>query len=303
MRAVRWLVWALVSAGCAVGAEDSPGPRVGAADSSGGDISVPDVTSDVSPGDAADASTGDTGPLDTGGPDGTWVDSGGVDTTVDSPTDVGADTSTTDSAVDTGTPDTGAVDTGTPDTGTPDTGTVDTGTVDSGPVDTGPDASCPVLGCATGTESKDGCKNARTIGRTVAGSTAGFSTSDSTCYAYDRFDDSTSCWDANSDHTYKIWMRASETIAIDLSTSWPCPTSSAFSWYATLKIFENAGCGDTACTTKSVCVDNKTAHKRSFVAPRDGWYVLVVDGSSAFDDAGDYTLKVKLACSAPGCGC
>jgi len=36
---------------------------------------------------------------------------------------------------------------------------------------------------------------------------------------------------------------------------------------------------------------------------RDGWYILVVEGASAFDDEGDYTFTVKLTCKTAGCGC
>jgi hypothetical protein len=41
----------------------------------------------------------------------------------------------------------------------------------------------------------------------------------------------------------------------------------------------------------------------TYVAPRDGWIIIVADGSTAFDDEGDYTLRVTLTCGAGGCGC
>lgn len=160
----------------------------------------------------------------------------------------------------------------------------------------------PTNACANGTQNRNGCANARVIGRSVAGSAAGFSISDDTCSASDSFDDSSSCWDANSDHAYRIFMRKNESIQITLETGWDCPYNWSF-WYATLKIFSNGGCTDTACTNKVFCDYNETDYSQPFTAPQDGWYILVVDGSSAFDDEGDYTFKVKLTCNTSGCEC
>jgi hypothetical protein len=97
-------------------------------------------------------------------------------------------------------------------------------------------------------------------------------------------------------------MRKNESIIITLSTGWDCPFEWS-SWYATLKIFTNAGCGDTACTNKDFCDDNHTSYNKPYTAPQDGWYILVVDGSSAFGDEGDYTFKVKLTCNTGTCEC
>ena len=41
-----------------------------------------------------------------------------------------------------------------------------------------------------------------------------------------------------------------------------------------------------------------------YAPPRDGWIVLIVDGSTAFDDEGTYTPRVRLGgCAAAGCEC
>ena len=130
----------------------------------------------------------------------------------------------------------------------------------------------------------------------------GFSISSDTCYAYNRLDDSGSCYDAGADHTYRIYLRAGESMAVTLTDSWACPTYNSSFWDATLKIFSNSGCNDLLCTSKDVC-DDYFSGTKNYVAAKDGWYIIVVDGSTAFDDEGDYTLKVKLTCGAQGCAC
>lgn len=275
------------SFGCAVGEDDTPrivvinSPDARAVDSS---VEL-DATAEDSA-EVVDSTVADT----TVAADSETTDTGAVDTTF-------VDTALADTALG----DTAVVDTASPDTGTPDTAPVDTGTPDTGAPDTG--MTCAVRGCTTGTETRSGCANARTIGRTVAATTTGYKISDDLCTASNKFDESgSSCWDANADHAYKIWMMAGETINVSLSTSWPCNID-LFSWYATLKIIENAGCDDTACTTRTYCAYNKLSQTKAFTAPRDGWYILVVEGSSAFDDEGDYTFTVKLTCKTTDCGC
>lgn len=52
------------------------------------------------------------------------------------------------------------------------------------------------------------------------------------------------------------------------------------------------------------CRDRVGSGAQTYVAPRDGWIVLIVDGSTAFDDEGTYTLRVRLSgCAAAGCEC
>lgn len=231
------------------------------------------------------------------------VDSAAVDDSSAGDSATAPDTATTDTGLvaDTLVADSSAPDSAVVDTAKPDTTVADTAMPDTAVVDTG--TTCAVRGCAMGTETRSGCANARTIGRTTAATATGYKISDDLCSATNKFDESgSSCWDANADHAYKIWLQSGDVIDMSLTASWPC-LSSAFSWYATLKIIENAGCDDTACTTRTFCAYNKTSHNKSFTAPRDGWYILTVEGSSAFDDEGDYTFSVKLTCKTPGCGC
>ncbi len=296
MRAVKFAAVLLCAAigGCAVGVDEPV--RSAARDSGGGDSAIeegstPDVASDDS-GSAAE---------------------GAVDATIDGAADstIGADTAVADTAVadtavaDTAVADTAVADTAVADTAVADTTPVDTGTADTGVVvDTSVDAgSCAVRGCATGTENRSGCANARTIGRVPASTGTGYRISDNLCSASNKFDESGSaCWDANADHAYRIWLQAGDIIDLVLTTASPC-SSSGFSWNGTLKIIENSGCDVTACSTLAFCAYNKTSHAKSYTAPRDGWYVVTVEGSSAFDDEGDYTFSVKLTCKTAGCGC
>lgn len=163
------------------------------------------------------------------------------------------------------------------------------------------DAGCPppAEACVAGTQSRDGCGNARTINRTVAGA-AGFVANDTTCSARDRFDDSSGCWDANNDHTYRLYMRQGESATVRLQTLTACIGGS---WSGTLKIFENTGCSDTACGSKVYCDYNETNQVTTYTAPRDGWVIIVADGSSAFDDEGTYRLTVNLSCRSGNCAC
>lgn len=163
------------------------------------------------------------------------------------------------------------------------------------------DTGCPPPSdaCAHGTQNRRGCGNARVISRLDAGDDGWLINSD-TCSAYDEFDDSTSCWDANADHTYRLYMRQGETATIRYQTFAGCSTST---WSGTLKIFENTGCNDLGCRTKVYCDYNKRDQTANYTAPRDGWIIIVADGSSAFDDEGSYRLTVRLVCRGGNCSC
>ncbi len=165
------------------------------------------------------------------------------------------------------------------------------------------DEGCPppAAACVTGTQSTDGCSNARVLGR-VSANNPGINVSGDTCGARDRFDSSGDCWDANNDQTFRLYMREGETVSLDYETGDPC-SFDEFSWSGTLKIFENNGCDDTSCGNRVYCEDRETRHQTTYVAPRDGWIIIVADGSSAFDDEGEYDLAVRLTCSTPDCGC
>lgn len=160
----------------------------------------------------------------------------------------------------------------------------------------------PVESCTDGDQNRRGCGGARTIGRSGAGGTGGWTIWDDTCGARDDFEDSSSCWDANNDHSYRLYMREGESVTIRYETDEPCAFDE-WSWNGTLKIFETGGCESTACGTKVYCEDNERDQTTTYVAPRDGWIIIVADGSHAFDDEGDYWLSVDLTCNDADCEC
>lgn len=155
----------------------------------------------------------------------------------------------------------------------------------------------PTAACSNGTQNRKGCGGARIIGRPQAA--AGFSTSDNTCNADWNFNESGGCWDANADHSYRLYMRAGETALarIDEHTG-GCQGS----WYASLNIYTNSGCGDTSCQQRITCDDSGDV-EINYTAAYDGWHIFVVDGRHASDDEGEYTFTVTLSCNRPDCEC
>jgi hypothetical protein len=97
-------------------------------------------------------------------------------------------------------------------------------------------------------------------------------------------------------------MRQGESVSLNVKTGSDCDWNYSY-WYTTLKIFSNAGCSATTCDTKVFCDDQDDTQSTTYVAPHDGWFIIVVDGSHASDDAGDYDLTVKLTCKEAGCEC
>jgi hypothetical protein len=158
----------------------------------------------------------------------------------------------------------------------------------------------PADACANGSQSRDRCANSRIIGRRDAADADAFTITADTCSASNRFDDCS--WDAGHDHAYRIWMRTGETMSARLSTS---SATCVGSWQATLKLYESTGCTDITCSGDRWCHDHiDSAETHNYTAVRDGWIVLVVDGSTAFDDWGQYTLTVDLtSCLTAGCEC
>lgn len=178
----------------------------------------------------------------------------------------------------------------------------DGGTDAAAPVDSGPPVPCalPANACADGSESRDRCGGARAIGRRSASDPAGYSVTADTCSASNRFDDCS--WDQGNDHAYRIWLRAGERVSARI-------TGRAASCFAspgiTLKLYESTGCTDLTCGTDQWCHDF-VSNGESFMhtATRDGWIVIVVDGPTAFDEEGRYTLNVALTgCATTGCEC
>lgn len=173
-----------------------------------------------------------------------------------------------------------------------------TGQVCDGSACIEPGCPPPTESCTTGSQNMRGCGNARIIGRTAAAS--GFVGDDDTCFgAYDDMDES-GCTDGNADHTYRIYMRAGESISVDVDDDWPCDFDQTW-WDPAVKLYTSAGCGDLSCSL-AIC-DDDFSPGFNHTATYDGWYFIVVDGRSSFDDEGDYKLNVTLTCLQPGCEC
>jgi hypothetical protein len=139
---------------------------------------------------------------------------------------------------------------------------------------------------------------------------AGFVKSDNTCSATDDEDNGSGCFDAGADHTYKLFLRTGDSLSVALDSSQRCIDSTLYD--ATLKIYAPQGaacaipvanCDGAQNTGKLVCDDYVDTKARVVVAATDGWYSVIVDGSTAFDDEGDYKLTVKLTCITPACEC
>lgn len=167
------------------------------------------------------------------------------------------------------------------------------------------DVGCPPPSeaCVAGSQNRRGCGGARTISRLSAGT--GWSIIDDTCSARDDWDlpDGSVCWDANADHTYRLYMREGESVTIRLRTGEPCAWDVS-SWRATLKIYQTGGCSSTACASNyAYCEWLETDQTKVWTATQDGWVIIIADGSSAFDDEGAYQLTVSLSCRDGKCGC
>jgi hypothetical protein len=165
--------------------------------------------------------------------------------------------------------------------------------------------TCAVQGCTNGNQSRSGCSNARTIGRSVARQSPWFVATDNTCSASNNSEGPNvgTCWDYGRDHVYRIFLYAGESINVGLTEGSKCPA--ATSWDSVVKIYRGSSCTDTACGTKLTCDSTWTGFTKDYTAIQDGWHFVVVDGrTSAYDDSGTYTLTVKLtSCLHAGCDC
>jgi hypothetical protein len=157
----------------------------------------------------------------------------------------------------------------------------------------------PVESCSSGGQNRQGCSNARIIGRTAA--SGGYWESDDTCGLSDDHNDSISgCYDSGPDHTYRIYMLEGERLDVVADPGSECGGSG--NWYMTFKLYGNSGCEDTACSDWIICEKDLLSYSTEFMAPHDGWFILVVDGTFSMD-AGSYTLDVDLDCNEPDCDC
>ena len=163
----------------------------------------------------------------------------------------------------------------------------------------------PPTACADGAESRIGCgtSGTRVIGRRTAAGAVGALINGNTCTAASAFNGSDCAYDGGPDHAYRIWLRAGETLTVDLRRQSDCDGGAA-TWDATLKLFESTGCGDVTCGADLWCHDHVGSGSYPYTATHDGWIVLVVDGVAGVGDEGAYRLQARLTgCAAPGCEC
>jgi hypothetical protein len=282
-----------------------------------------DAAADIAPPDTASLDAADTAPADTviDTPPDSSVDTT-PDATIDTPPDSSVDT-TPDTAIDT--PADTAADTPA-DTAPADTA-ADTCTPDCSDRECGPDPVCstscgtctppetcedgqcvtagdfPENACSSGGQGRDGCGDARIIGRDDANAT--YVVSDDTCSADDRHDGDCSVFDVGNDHTYAVYMQAGEVLDLTLqSHSTKCDSDDSY-WSSRLKLFSNPDTGEsgaTSCPTFIVCWIGPPGYEtwdllQSHTATADGWVFIVVDGgASGFDEhRGYYTLTVTLS--------
>lgn len=167
--------------------------------------------------------------------------------------------------------------------------------------------SCAVVGCADGSESGAGCSAARVVGRPSAAKQGGFQVTANTCSADNDVSgyDATSCKDQGRDRSWRLYLKKFEKLDVLLTQGAKCP--SATSWERVFKIYSGTGCTDQSCGKKHLCANTGAGTwGTSFVAPEDGWYVIVVDGKNgpgAGDDSGEFTLTLSLLCVFGGCEC
>lgn len=167
--------------------------------------------------------------------------------------------------------------------------------------------ACAVLGCADGNESGAGCAGARVVGRLTAAKAGGFQVTTNTCSSANDVSgyDATSCKDLGRDRSYRMYLKKFEKLDVKLTQGAKC--ASAQSWERVFKIYSGSNCTDQACDKKHLCGNTGAGTwGTTFVAPDDGWYVIVVDGQKApgaGDDSGDFTLTLQLLCVFGGCEC
>lgn len=167
----------------------------------------------------------------------------------------------------------------------------------------------PTSACTTSGSQDGNCANAYVISRTAAGAAAGFVVNNTygLCNRTNDFTDNTCGGGTGSDAAYKLFMRQGETANIQL-TRGSATCTMGWGGAISLKIFEapcdaSCNCSTTTCSTRDYCVQSNNQNPM-FVAPKDGWYTIVVDSVGPVDDKGGvFYLSVKLACAGGSCAC
>ncbi len=172
------------------------------------------------------------------------------------------------------------------------------------------DTGCalPANACGDGNQNRYDCGGARVIGRKTAIGSKGYKKSDTTCDSLDYMEWWNKCYDSGYDHTYRIFLRKNEKISISYTGfSDDCWGSGGGSTWAEFKVIQaSSGCGDPingSCPNYSICSDKSSG---TYVAPAEGWYVIVADSDDFGAQGFSYTLTVKLdatTCQTAGCEC
>ena len=165
--------------------------------------------------------------------------------------------------------------------------------------------SLPWNACAGGSGTGEGCSNPYVIGRADAKSSNGYTWNGSTCSGADMMD-SGNCYDEGNDDTFRIFLRAGESMKVTYSA-----TSCSYFLYPNYGalVIRRAGyaCADTSSCANSVMETCMDTGNTTYTAPSDGWYYLTADAYSSYSATGvDYTLNVRLltgTCKSAGCEC
>jgi hypothetical protein len=264
-------------------------------------------------GESADEALDAAGPGDVAG----WDDGGAPDAGPEAEAEAGDDGARDELGSDLPADDAGRDDAG-PEDGSPDDAPVEDAAIDeaSAPDDApGGDDAAPVTwpsnACTAGSQSRSGCGNARVISRTAAAT--GFVADDDTCSAGDRHEgDCGGIWDMGNDHTYAVFLRAGESLDLDLA--WAGSRCSGEDWQSRLKVKWNPSvdaAGATSCPALLGCWAGPYAGAAWTLSQRvtasvDGWAFVIVDGGSTglTEYRGHYRLTVTLSgCAVAGCAC
>jgi len=148
------------------------------------------------------------------------------------------------------------------------------------------------------------CATAKVVGRTSAA--LGFTINGDTTNQRDNDDlppfSGPDCWDAQDDLFYRVWLRAGDTISLTA-------TPKVSTYNLSLKLYRGTSCASAWKTDLLSChydASDGKAETITYQAAQAGWYTVVVDGASGFDeeqDWGPFTLKVGLACAEANCCC
>lgn len=164
-----------------------------------------------------------------------------------------------------------------------------------------------VEGCITDSSpSGKKCSKAKIIGRKNAA--MGYLYQGDTTHAGNNDDlpsglfEPSDCWDANNDNAFRIFLLKGDRITVRM-----VPNAPKFD--GMLKLYTGTACAAHKKDDLVGCYNHGGDRKMEtfgYTATSRGWYSIVVDGRSAFDEDGDwgpYSLSVSLDCVEKNCNC